>query len=325
VSAPLLFPLPGNERLAAGLAPFLRAEVGALTVRRFPDGESYVRLETAAGGRDVVLVCTLDRPDDKILPLVFVAAAAAELGARRVGLITPYLAYMRQDRRFQEGEGITSAYFARVLSSAVDWIVTVDPHLHRRTTLSEIYSIPTRVVHAAPFVAAWIRAHVERPLLVGPDAESDQWVRAVAEKAEVPHMVLEKVRRGDRDVRVSVPEVERWRDHTPVLIDDIISTARTMIETVAHLRRAGMAPPVCVGVHGIFAEGAEEGLRAAGAARIVTSNTIPHPTNTIDLTPLIAEACADPTFLNTARMRDAGSTAAEPRERQGQDFEQERR
>jgi len=296
VSAPLLLPLPGNEPLAAALARPLGAEVGALTVRRFPDGESYVRLDAPVAGRDLALVCSLDRPDDKILPLAFVSAASAELGARRRGLIAPYLAYMRQDRRFREGEAVTSSYFARMLSSAVDWLVTVDPHLHRRSTLAEIYSIPSRVVHAAPLVSNWIRTHVERPLLVGPDAESEQWVSAVGTAAGAPHVVLDKVRRGDRDVVVSVPDVERWHGYTPVLVDDIISTARTMIETVGHLQRAGMAPPVCVGVHGVFVAGAEDALRAAGAARVVTSNTIPHATNAIDVAPLIADACSHGAF-----------------------------
>lgn len=288
MSDPLLFPLPGNERLAAELARKVPVEVGRLTVRRFPDGESYVRLDTPVAERDAVLLCTLHRPDDKILPLLFVAAAAAELGAARIGLVAPYLAYMRQDRRFQEGEGVTSTYFARILSRAVDWVVTVDPHLHRRATLSEIYSVPTRVVHAAPFVAEWIRVNVERPLLVGPDAESEQWVRAVA-GAGVPHVVLEKVRHGDRDVEVSLPRVEEWAAHTPVLVDDIISTARTMIETVKHLKRTGLPKPVCIGVHAVFAQGAYQELMAAGAERVVTSNTIPHQTNAIDLTSPLAE------------------------------------
>lgn len=113
-----------------------------------------MRLETAVAGRDVVAVCTLDRPDDKILPLLFLAATARELGARRVGLIAPYLAYMRQDRRFRQGEGVTSAYFAELVSHAMNWLVTVDPHLHRRHGLAEIYSTPTRVVRAAPYVSA---------------------------------------------------------------------------------------------------------------------------------------------------------------------------
>ena len=261
-----------------------------MTLRRFPDGESYVQVETSAAQRDVGLVCTLHRPDDKILPLLFVAATAADLGAARVGLVAPHLAYMRQDRRFHEGEGITSQYFAELLSDALDWLVTVDPHLHRHTSLGEIYAIPSEIVPAAPAISEWIKTSISRPVLIGPDGESEQWVRAVADDAEAPYVLLRKVRRGDRDVEVSVPNLDRWRDHTPVLVDDIISTARTMLTTIAHLRRLSLQPPVCVGVHAVFAEGAYEELMASGAARVVTCNTIPHPSNAIDLTARIAAA-----------------------------------
>jgi hypothetical protein len=84
--------------------------------------------------RDIVLVCTLNDPDSKTLALLFAARNAKELGARSVGLVAPYLGYMRQDRRFREGEAITSAHFAALVSSSFDWLVTVDPHLHRRAS-----------------------------------------------------------------------------------------------------------------------------------------------------------------------------------------------
>lgn len=288
-ASPVVLALAGNESLADTLAGALGGARGALTLRRFPDGESYVRIESAVASHEVILACTLDRPDDKVLPLLFVAATARDLGAARVGLVAPYLAYMRQDRRFADGEGVTSAYFARLLSGAIDWLVTVDPHLHRRSSLAEIYTVDTVVVHAAPHVSSWIQAHVRQPLLVGPDIESAQWVAAVAEAAGVPFVVLEKTRRGDRDVSVSVPEVERWRHHTPVLVDDIISTARTMIATVGHLRRAALPAPVCIGVHGLFAGGAYDELVAAGAAVVATCNTVPHPSNAIDLSTALAD------------------------------------
>ena len=285
---PLVISLPGNEHLAFSLAEKLDGEPGQLALRRFPDGETYVRIETPVDGREVILACTLHRPDDKLIPLLFLAATARDLGAAGVGLVAPYLAYMRQDRRFQEGEGVTSTYFARIISTAVDWIVTVDPHLHRRSSLADIYSVRTDVVHAAPNISDWIRENIPRPVLIGPDEESGQWVHAVAEGAGAPSVVLEKVRRGDRDVSVSVPDVERWRDRTPVLVDDIISTARTMIATVGHLARVGLQPPVCIGVHAVFAERAYEELQSAGAARLVTCNTIPHPSNAIDLCDALA-------------------------------------
>lgn len=286
---PLLFALPGNERLASLLGPQIGAETGKAVVRHFPDGETYWRYDTPVAGRSVALLCTLDRPDEKTLPLLFAAAAARDLKAARVGLIAPYLAYMRQDHRFQPGEAVTSGTFAKIVSAHFDWLVTVDPHLHRRAALDEIYSVPSRALHAAPLIAQWIGDNVGSPLLVGPDRESEQWVAAVARGAGAPHIVLRKLRRGDREVDVSVPEVAQWQSRTPVLVDDIISTAQTMIETVKALKRASMPPPICVGVHGVFAGNALDALMRAGAARVVTTNTIAHSSNGIDISGLLAE------------------------------------
>ena len=292
----VLLSLPGNETLTGSLAVALDVanakifELGQIALRRFPDQESYVRIDSRLDGKSAILVSSLSRPDEKILPLIFVADTARELGASEVGLVAPYLAYMRQDRRFHPGEGVTSKYFARLLSSSFDWLVTVDPHLHRHSSLSELYDIRTQVVHAAAPLAEWIGANVAQPLIVGPDSESEQWVSAVAKAVGAPHIVLEKVRSGDRDVAISVPQVEQWRHHTPVLVDDIVSTARTMIATVKHLTAANMPSPVCVAVHAVFADSAYEDLAAAGAARIVSCNTIVHPSNGIDLTSSLASA-----------------------------------
>jgi ribose-phosphate pyrophosphokinase len=286
----VVFALPGNETLAAALATALGAKTGALCVRRFPDGETYLRFDTPVAGQQVVLACSLHHPDEQAMPLLFAAATAKELGAASVGLAAPYLGYMRQDKRFHDGEAVTSALFARLLSQHVDRLVSVDPHLHRWNSLDQIYSVPSKVVPAAPLLAAWIKANVTAPVLIGPDAESEQWVSAVAGIAGVPHLVLEKVRRGDRDVSVSIPDPAVLRGRTPVLVDDIISTGRTMVAAVRHLMAQGLNPPVCIGVHAIFAEDAREALQAAGAARIVTTNTIPNETGIIDVTPEVARA-----------------------------------
>ncbi|MGE0653019.1 MAG: ribose-phosphate pyrophosphokinase [Alphaproteobacteria bacterium] len=288
MTAPLLLAMPGSEALTQLLLDKIGAEQGEMQNRRFPDEETYLRIATDVSGRDVVMVCSLDRPDAKFLPLVYAVNLARDLGARSVGLVAPYLSYMRQDRRFQPGEAVTSGYFAKILSREIDWLVTVDPHLHRRTSLAEIYDIPTAVLHAAPLLSAWIGKEIERPLLVGPDGESEQWVAEVARDAGAPHVVLTKIRHGDRDVEISVPDVTRWHDRTPVLVDDIISTGRTMIETVGHLRKAGMQPSMCIAVHGIFAGSAYDDLIAAGAADIVTTNTVPHASNRIDVSQLLA-------------------------------------
>jgi ribose-phosphate pyrophosphokinase len=295
MTALLLVALPGNEAMTAALAQRLGGEVGQAEMHAFPDGETYWRFLTDPSGRSLALVCTLHRPNEKILPLIFAASAARELGAKSVGLVAPYLAYMRQDRRFKPGEAVTSREFAGLLSDAFDWLVTVDPHLHRYDSLAQIYRIPAQVVHGAPLIAQWIRTNIARPLLIGPDRESEQWVSAVARDTAAPYAVLDKVRRGDRAVEVLAPELRELDGRTPVLIDDMISSGHTMLEAARALVAQGGKEPVCVAVHGIFADGADVRLAQTGA-RVVTSNSIPHPTNRIDvgeiLGPAITKACS---------------------------------
>jgi ribose-phosphate pyrophosphokinase len=292
MTVPILLTLDGNVALRQGLLAQTGFAAGECELRHFPDGESYVRILSDCRDRDIVIQCGLQQPDRIVMPLMFCIDTVRELGARRVGLVAPYLAYMRQDHRFNDGEAVSARLFARFLSAHLDWLVTVDPHLHRYRNLAEIYSIPSIALSAMPQMARWIKREIPRPLLIGPDSESAQWVGAVAAHADVPHIVLSKKRHGDHDVEVSVPEVDRWRDCTPILIDDIISTGHTLLETVAHLARAKLAPPVCLAVHGLFAERADARLADAGVARIVTTNSVMHASNAVDLSAAIAQGVA---------------------------------
>jgi ribose-phosphate pyrophosphokinase len=282
--------LPGNEPFAEALAGRLGGARLRLEVRRFPDGECYVRFLDPPAGARLALVCALNDPDARTQALLFAAATARELGAAEVGLVAPYLAYLRQDRRFRDGEAVSSALFAAQLERPFDWLVTVDAHLHRLRNLGEIFRIPATEVSVAAEIAAWIDANVRDPLILGPDRESERWAATIAAPLRAPHAVMAKVRSGDRAVRVDPPALTAWRGRTPVLVDDIISTARTMAAAAQALRAQGFAPPACIGVHAIFAGDALDALRAAGAARIVTANTVQHPTNAIDAVPAVAQA-----------------------------------
>lgn len=289
MTAPLFIAMPGNDAAARALARTLGAAIGQLELRAFPDGESYLRFGGDLSGCTLAIVCTLDHPNDKMLPLLFAAATARELGAAKVGLVAPYLAYMRQDRRFKPGEAVTSRAVAELLSNAFDWLVTVDPHLHRYSSLNEIYRIPTRVVHAASPISEWLKANIANALIIGPDSESEQWVSTVAKDAGAPYTVLEKIRQGDRDVEISIQNLGDLGGRTPVLVDDIISTGRTMLETIRLLKAREPAAPVCVAVHGLFTADAYEALIGAGA-RVVTCNTVHHASNAIDVHGAMAAA-----------------------------------
>lgn len=286
----LVLALPGASDLAAGLASRLRCEHAELQLHRFPDGETGVRIAAPVQDRCVVLAGSLDQPDCKTLPLIFAADAARELGAKQVGLVAPYLAYMRQDKRFEPGEAVTSRSYARLLSASLDFLVTVDPHLHRIHNLNEIYTLDALVVPAAPVIARWLRSHVEEPWLIGPDEESEQWVAEVARLAGAPWTVLAKTRRGDRDVGVRLTSRERWPGRTPVLLDDIISTGHTMQAATRLLIKAGLGSPLCIGVHALLDNEAQRELLAAGATRVVSCDTIVHSTNAIRMAPLLARA-----------------------------------
>jgi ribose-phosphate pyrophosphokinase len=287
---PLVLPLPGAQAGATALAAHLDAPLGRVEARRFPDGESYLRLHDEPAGRDAVVVASLRDPDPQALGLWFLAQTARELGARSVGLVAPYLPYMRQDTRFAPGEAVTSATFARFISQAFDWLVTVDPHLHRLASLSQVYTIPADNVASAPAIARWVAQQVPKPVIIGPDSESEQWAGEVAARIGCPAIVLHKRRLGDRQVEISIPDAQAFAGHSPVLIDDIVSSARTMAEAARHVRTAFGLAPVCIGVHAVFAPDAMQALRDAGAGSVVTCNTLPHETNAIDVMGDVADA-----------------------------------
>lgn len=289
---PIFFALPGNESLAGRLAVLARGAIGALETRQFPDGETYLRFVDELKGREVVLVCTLDRPDAKIAPLLFAAETAREIGAHRVGLVAPYLCYMRQDQRFKSGEAVSSRSFAAMLSRAFDWLVTVDPHLHRYRSLADIYAISAKALHAGPAIAQWIRENVPHPFLIGPDSESRQWVELVAKNCGAQWTVAEKIRSGDRDVIEQPFAAPVPPGVTPVLLDDIISSGVTMLETLRLLKGSGTKSPIAIAIHGLCNADTEAALKSADAI-LVTSNSVPNPWAQIDVAPLIATGLAE--------------------------------
>ncbi len=123
---------------------------------------------------------------------------------------------------------------------------------------------------------------------MGPDAESEQWVASIAEASSHPYVIGAKQRLGDRRVEVALPDLSRYRGRTAIIIDDVISSGRTVGECVKALRLQGMEAILCAAVHGIFAEASDQYLLAAGLQSLVTTNTIPHSTNGIDISELLA-------------------------------------
>jgi ribose-phosphate pyrophosphokinase len=286
----ILYDVFSQHALAQSIAGNLGASLGSFNLRSFPDKETYLQIHDEVKDKQIILLASLNTPNPKLIPLIFFSKTLRELGAKNIILCAPYLAYMRQDKCFHPGEGVTAKYFAELISSFFDGLVTIDPHLHRYHELNEIYSIPTRVLHSADAIAKWIVKNVKNPLLVGPDSESEQWVADIASKSgNCDFVILEKVRRGDKDVEVSKLNSQAYLNKTPVLIDDIASSATTLIKTLEQINTSKLTNSYCIIVHPIFADNAYQAVLDTGVKHIISCNTITHISNAIDLTTILSE------------------------------------
>lgn len=274
---------PGNEPIGQLLLQNKELTPVDFIQRQFPDGESYFRLKTEITGSRVLILCSLHQPNDKMLPLIYMAETCRQYGAKEVILVAPYLSYMRQDKAFHPGESVTSKIFSSLISSHFEGLITIEPHLHRISSLSNIYSIPTEAISSAPMIAKWIKANMEKAFLIGPDEESSPWIEQISQLTGCPFVILEKLRLGDKDIKLKIPDLDRYSTYTPVLVDDIISTGITMMQAVKQLRDAGFNNIVCIATHAVFSGIAYDELSAAGASRIISTNTIPHASNRIDI------------------------------------------
>jgi ribose-phosphate pyrophosphokinase len=276
---------------SAVLARHLARELGLparqADVHRFPDGESLVTLQPTPG-ETALLVRSLDDPNAKLVEVLLAADALRRAGARHVVLVAPYLAYMRQDAVFRPGEPVSQQVVAGLLGRAFDRVLTVEAHLHRTPRLDRVFPCAARSLAVAPVVGDWCAGRAPGSLVVGPDEESEPWVRAIARRAGVPWVVAAKRRKGDRSVRVDLPPLPRAR--RALLVDDIASTGATLAAAARELHRRGVRRVEAVVVHPIFARGALARLERAGVSRVVSCDTISHASNRIRVAPLLARA-----------------------------------
>lgn len=282
----LIFSLPQNNPLALALADKLKIETGLFEIRDFPDGETYLRIDSDVKNKTIILICSLDHPNNKIIPLLFMTQKLKELGANKIFLVSPYLPYMRQDKQFKPGEAVTSVLFATFISAFIDSVITIDPHLHRIKKLSEIYTIPTITLHATKPISDWIKKNVTSPLIIGPDEESLQWVADIAKNSNAPFLIAKKVRHEDRKVSIKIPDITD-DNKTPVIVDDIISTGISMSVLIKQLLSKNIKNPICICVHPLFNQETYKDLLNVGAKQVVSCNTISHFSNKIDITDII--------------------------------------
>lgn len=276
---------------AKELAALLGVEYAPVAVHRFPDGESLVQV--AGTGPVALLNRSLDDPNAKLVEVLLAASALRDCGARQVFLVAPYLAYMRQDKAFRFGEAVSQRVIGRLLADTFDGVLTIDPHLHRVHSLGEVIAdVPAIAITAAPLLAAAIDNQAAR-VLAGPDVESHQWVGGVARLAGLPFIVGRKQRRGDRDVTVTFDDATQIAGRQVMLVDDLISSGRTLIKAASGLYAAGAAQVDALVVHSLASTADIAAMHAAGIASIRATDSVAGPLAQLPLASTLAQAIID--------------------------------
>lgn len=289
----LLLAFDDEWPLAQRLAQVLGWSLEPVQRHGFPDGETRLRLPAVLPA-EVALLRGLQQPNAKLTEVLLAAAGAREVGARRLTLVSPYLAYMRQDMAFTPGEVVSQRHVGRLLAAHFERVITVDPHLHRVHSMDEVLQGGQgRALSAAPLLGEWIAAQVPGALLVGPDEESAQWVAAAAQRAGLEHAVAHKQRSGDREVEVTLPGAA-VRGRPVVLLDDMASTGRTLVEAARALLDRGASSVDVAVTHALFVGDATEALRTAGVRHVWSTDCVPHASNCVSVAPLLAAALRSP-------------------------------
>lgn len=280
---------PESRNQSRALAVRLGARGDLVHVHCFPDGESRITVPPELDD-DVIVYRSLDDPNAKLVELMLCAAAAREQGARRLTLVAPYLCYMRQDVAFAPGQAVSQRIVGAFLAGHFESVITVDPHLHRTRELAD--AVPAQraiTLSAAASIGRFLAGRMHSATVVGPDAESAQWATAIAEAAGFDTIVASKQRRGDRDVDVRLPPCNLRSCHA-VLVDDVVSTGRTLAAAARALRASGASTVDVAVTHALFVSDAFEQLRRAGVGEVWSSDSIPHFTNRVALVDLLAAA-----------------------------------
>ncbi|MDH5376791.1 MAG: ribose-phosphate diphosphokinase [Gammaproteobacteria bacterium] len=258
-------------------------------IRQFPDEETLIKLPPV--NADHVVVCrSLNRPNHKLIELFLIAKTLRAQGIKHITLICPYLCYMRQDTQNEPGEVVSQKIIGQWLAELFDDVITVDPHLHRISRLAEAIPLKNALsLSASELMASHVAKQLKDAILFGPDEESEQWVSTAAQHAGLSYAVGKKVRHGDTEVSIELPDYD-FRSKTIIIMDDVASTGRTITQAAKLLRKAGAGDVFCLITHALFSGDAEQHLLENGITQIWSTDSISHKSNVVALSDLLLVA-----------------------------------
>ena len=290
----LIVPGPASRELAQRVSDILGIEALALESKIFPDGDSYFRSDKDLSGQDIAIIQSTYPPQDRnLMQLFLLIDGLRDLGCGRIYAVVPYLAYMRQDKRFLDGEMISAQTILKLFNCLqIERLITID--IHNKESLNSIRSTGIDL-SAIPLFTDWIRnSSWKTPLIVAPDKGALTRAEAVSKSLGTDYATGMKTR--DRKTGKVTTEFDsnlRAHGRVAVIVDDTIARGDTVIKTAEILLNRGATEVAALCTHGLFLENAVARMHEAGVGEVIATDTIPSASSKISVAPIIA-ACLQP-------------------------------
>jgi ribose-phosphate pyrophosphokinase len=246
-----------------------------VTIKRFADGEIFVKIDENVRGRDVYIIQPTNPPADNLMELLLLMDAAKRASAARVTPVIPYFGYARQDRKDQPRVAISARLVANMVTMAgASRVLGMDFHQHQ---MQGFFDLPVDHLYAAPAMVNHFRQkRLKDPVVVAPDVGSAKMARGFAKRLNATLAIIDK-RRPSANIAEVVNVVGEVKDRDCVIPDDMIDTAGTMSEAVHALKRLGANDVYCCATHALLSGPAVERLAASPVKEVVVTNTIAIP------------------------------------------------
>jgi ribose-phosphate pyrophosphokinase len=268
----LLLSGTANRPLAEEIATQLERPLCQVTIRRFADGEIFVRIDENVRGRDVFIFQSTNPPAENMIELLILIDAAKRASAARVTVIIPYFGYARQDRKDQPRVAISAKLMANLITTAgADRVMAVDFHQHQ---LQGFFDIPVDHMYAAPvFVQHYRQKALKDLVVVAPDVGGAKMARGFAKRLNASLAIIDK-RRPSANIAEVVNVVGEVGERDCLVVDDLIDTGGTLSEAILALKRLGARDVYCCASHALLSGPAVDRLAASPVSEVAVTNTV---------------------------------------------------
>jgi len=281
-----------SRHIAAPLAKALSLEYHPAEVKKFPDDESYIRITTDVKGKGVIYVNSLQpRPNESLVETILSIDAINSQGAAKVIAVVPYMAYARQDEMFNNGEAVSVYTVGSLFKTLkISSIITVDMHLHRIKNPEITFGSNLINLTAAHEIAKYLKSYFNYKgrVIVGPDEESEQWAKILADDLNLPYVILEKKRLSGSEVKIYEKELD-VKGKDVIIIDDIISTGGTIMEAVKLLRNEGANKIAVTCTHPLLVGDTHQKLSELDLELLIGTDTVISPISRVQIYPVFID------------------------------------